>query len=275
MFDTLNEEQINSLQNEVVSERARLRLTRHLRHATRHDDADIIIIWQNRAVNIARNILGLPLYVLDGGQDVYFHPAENAWHNGELELVMRRPNTVQLAETLIDLLNERIILLENVNEILRDDNVSFIFLENGIDGGFNISISAIEEIEEAEEDEHPNIRRLINRMDTLNEQDDFAGALHASASIFETLAKQIVDLESVQDRSLGSFFDRYKNDSALPDAVVDYIQEIFQRRNTEPIAGHGHLEEPGITREDAVLLAEMTKAFVRIERKLFLPEMEL
>jgi len=275
MFDTLNEEQIRSLHNEVVSERARLRLTRHLRHAMRHDEAEIIIIWQNRAINIARNILGLPIYVLDAGEDGYYHPAENAWHNGELELVMRRPDTVQLAETLIDLLNERIILLDNVNAILNDDNVSFTFYEVGHNEGFNILISPLEDIDDAEEDEHPNIRKLINRMDTLNEQNDFAGALHAGASIFETLAKQIVDIETVQNRSLGSFFDRYKNDSALPDAVVDYIQEIFQRRNTEPIAGHGHLEEPEITREDAILLAEMTKAFVRVERKLFTPELDL
>lgn len=275
MFDTLNQEQKRSLNNEVVSERARLRLTRHLRHGTRHEDADINIIWQNRAINIARSILGLPIYVLDGGQDGYYHPSENAWHNGELELVMRRPSTIQLAETLIDLLNENIILMQNVNQILNEDNVSFYFEEIGRDEGYDIVISAVEEIEEAEEDEHPNIRRLINRMDTLNEQEDYSGALLASASIFETLAKQIVDLETVQDESLGGFFERYRNDSNLPEAVVDYIEEIFQRRNTEPTAGHGHLEEPEITREDSILLAEMTKAFVRAERKLFMTELEL
>lgn len=274
MFDTLNQEQKRSLNNEVVSERARKRLTRHLRHGTRHEDSQIQIILQNRAINIARNILGSPIYVLDGGQDGYFHPAENAWHNGELELVMRRPDTIHLAETLIDLLNENIILMPNINQILNEDNVSFYFEDRGRDG-YDIVISAIEEIEEAEEDEHPNIRKLINRMDTLNEQKDYPGALHASASIFETLAKQLIDLETIQDESLGSFFDRYRNDTNLPDAIVDYIDEIFQRRNTEPIAGHGHLEEPEITREDSILLAEMTKAFVRIERRLFVPELEL
>jgi hypothetical protein len=82
-------------------------------------------------------------------------------------------------------------------------------------------------------------------------------------------------LETIQDESLGSFFDRYRNDTNLPEPVVDYINEIFQRRNTEPTAGHGHLEEPDIAKEDSILLAEMTKAFVRAERKLFIPELEL
>jgi hypothetical protein len=185
MFDTLNQEQKGNLSNEVVSERARLRLTRHLRQGTSQESAELTIIWQNKAINIVRNILGLPVYVLDAGDLGFYHPAENAWHNGELELVMRRPNTIQLAETLIDLLNERIIHIQNVNRILNEDNGSFYFEEISMDEGYDIVILPIEDIEEAEEDEHPNIRRLISRMDMLNQEDDYSGALHASASIFK------------------------------------------------------------------------------------------
>ncbi|MNI70589.1 hypothetical protein D3C76_1566470 [compost metagenome] len=110
-------------------------------------------------------------------------------------------------------------------------------------------------------------------MDNDLENDDYPAVLHSSASIFETLAKDVVDIPSVQNSTLASFFERYRNDSGLPSAILDYILLIYKRRNIEPLAGHGNTLEPSVTKQEAIILCEMTKTFVRLERQLSLPEM--
>lgn len=118
---------------------------------------------------------------------------------------------------------------------------------------------------------HVNIHTLIDRMDSDLERGDYASVLHSSASIFETMAKDIVGIPAVQNQTLKSFFDRYRNDSTLPEQILDYIISIYQDRNTEPLSGHGSIQIPTITKQEATVLAEMTKAFVNIEYKLNRP----
>ncbi len=115
---------------------------------------------------------------------------------------------------------------------------------------------------------HPNIQILISRMNDALQRRDYSGVLHASASIFETLAKDIIAIPSVQDQTLKSFFDRYRKDSGLPNAVLDYILEIYDSRNVTPLAGHGSIQTPLISRLEAISLCEMTKAFAKIEYRL-------
>jgi hypothetical protein len=115
---------------------------------------------------------------------------------------------------------------------------------------------------------HSNILILIERMDDALKRDDYPGVLHACANIFETLAKDIVGIPSVQDQTLKSFFERYRKNSTLPDEILDYILSIYDLRSTTPLAGHGSTRIPSISREQAVSLSEMTKAFVNIEYKL-------
>lgn len=115
---------------------------------------------------------------------------------------------------------------------------------------------------------HPNIQILFDRMDDAIRRDDYPGVLHASANIFETLAKDIVGIPSIQDQTLKSFFERYRKDSTLPNEILNYILDIYESRNTTPLAGHGSTRTPSISREVAISLSEMTKAFVRIEYKL-------
>ena len=90
----------------------------------------------------------------------------------------------------------------------------------------------------------------------------------STASIFESLAKEVVGRSTIQDKSLGTFFERYARDSQLPDAIVSYIRTVYEWRNREPLAGHGSLAEPQIRRTDAVMLLEITKAIVRVEKLL-------
>jgi hypothetical protein len=115
---------------------------------------------------------------------------------------------------------------------------------------------------------HANIRLLINRMDDALNRDDYASVLHASASIFETMAKDVVGIPTVQNQTLKSFFDRYRIDSNLPKEILDYILGIYDLRNTTPLAGHGSTQAPAINQESAISLSEMTRAFIRIEYRL-------
>ena len=117
-------------------------------------------------------------------------------------------------------------------------------------------------------DEHPNVRLLIDRMMRALYSFDPAAVLHASASIFETLAKDIIRIDSIKDQPLGSFFERYRKDSNLPKEILDYILSIYNRRNNEPLAGHGSTNDPSITQSEAIVLAELTIALVKIERQL-------
>jgi hypothetical protein len=112
---------------------------------------------------------------------------------------------------------------------------------------------------------HPNIEILLDRMDDALKRGDHSGVLHSSASIFETLAKEIVSDPSVQNRTLKSFFQKYRKESELPTAVLDFILAVYESRNVTPLAGHGSTGTPSISPDVAITLAEMTKAFVRIE----------
>lgn len=268
-FMGLTKVQRQNLEFEVVSERARLLLTRLLRHATNAQSPTVKIVLQNNAINIAHNVLGLPIYVLKA-EDGDYYTSEYGWHNAEIELLMRRPNTPDLVEVLADFIQEGVLNARDANEILENENLSFHFNECGSldDRAVQVKVLSVEEIEESESEEHPNIRLLINRMNSSLDNDDPAGVLHASASIFETLAKDVINIQNVQDQTLASFFERYRKDSELPAEVLDYILNIYKKRNVEPLAGHGSTKPSKITKKEAVILAEMTKAFVRIERQL-------
>ncbi len=116
--------------------------------------------------------------------------------------------------------------------------------------------------------EHPNIAILLERMENALEQEDYSAVLHSCSNIFETMAKDIVKEDTIQDQTLASFFERYRKDSVLSDEILDYILVIYKSRSTTPLAAHGSIEEPTINKNDAITLAEITRAFVRIEYKL-------
>jgi putative lipoic acid-binding regulatory protein len=271
-FLGLKEAEKKKLEFEVISDHSRLKLTRLLRHATRAQSSVVKIVLQNNAINIARNVLGLPIYELEAEDGDYYYPSEYGWHNAEIELAMRRPDTADLVETLADLIQEGVFDTDSVNKILEGDNASFSFSSAGNldDMDVSVTIMSIEEIEELHhvDDDHPNIRLLISRMNSALDSGDNSGVLHASACVFETLAKDIISVESIQNQTLASFFDRYRNESELPNEILDYILTIYKRRNIEPLAGHGSTQTTSIGNKDAVILAEMTRAFVRIERQL-------
>jgi hypothetical protein len=194
---------------------------------------------------------------------------------GELELVMRRPSTAQLVDTLGDMIQMEMLRLDAVNEILADDNVSVRFRSHGFHDNVSVVILTESEMdEEIDQDEHPNIRLLTARMEAAFDSKDYAAVLHTSATIFETLAKLVFSNPTVEGQTLGGIFEGYRERSGLPDAVLDFVLETYQRRNVEPLAGHGATRAPVITAKEAVTLIEMTKMSVRLERRIALQELD-
>lgn len=111
---------------------------------------------------------------------------------------------------------------------------------------------------------HSNITILFDRMDSALERRDYSEVLHASASVFETLAKDVVGI-SVQNQTLGKLFKKYRKYSSLPNEVLDYILEIYKKRNMTPLAGHGSTKLPDVSEDTAIIICELTRAFVQIE----------
>lgn len=268
IIDARTREQIEL---EVISSEARLRLTRVLRRSIRVSELEnshqIELIRINRIVNLANTVLGRSIYTLELG-DWDYEPAEYAWHNGELELLMRRPDTAQLVEVLVDLTEAGCVLIGDVNAILEADG-SGVRLRDG-DDGVEVELTELSDLPETPLSigEHANVRKLVERMDRAMLDRDWSLVLHTGASIFETLAKQVVTNPNIQNQSLGSWFGLYRNHSKLAVPLLDTIESIFKRRNIEPLAGHGSASDPSITEEEAVQIRELTIAFVRMERTL-------
>jgi hypothetical protein len=194
-----------------------------------------------------------------------YEASEVVWHQGEFELVFRRLNAIQFIEYICELVSNDVFEKDEINDMLEKANLSFrLRYERG-----SLSVEVFDCIkDETISNAQSNIRFLVARMDLLMGNNDFPGVLHTSASIFETLAKEIVPLPSVQNQTLKSFFDRYKKDSHLPEVFKTYILEIYDKRNVAPLAGHGSLQMSVISREEATCISELTKSFVRMEYKL-------
>lgn len=57
-------------------------------------------------------------------------------------------------------------------------------------------------------------------------------------------------------------------DLKLPEFLLQHAKDTYDRRNVEPLSGHGSTLPSTITKEDAVVIVELTKTCVRLERKL-------
>ncbi len=264
-----------ALEREVVPSGARLELTRIIRYRCSipegDDDGGIALLRENEFINIANQVMGKPIYVLEGGQWGEYHPAEHAWHHGQRELIMRVPDTTELAEILADYLQRGMMQIPTVNRILRNYNCGFTYEDVGNGDEFKVGIAVTSEDAIPEPDlsqEHPNVRKLVHRMETALADNDYAAVLHAAASVFETLAKDLINNPKVNDQTLGGIFGAFRVASNLPPAILDYIHQIYKDRNSTPLAGHGSVAQPNLDKATAVVLVEFTKFAVRTERSL-------
>jgi hypothetical protein len=264
----------SELEYEVVSDDLRAYLTRRLRDDTRDDDPAIELGRRNAVVNMSRTITGDSIYVLTPDHMGDYYAQEIIWHNGQVELVFRRLSSVELADFLAELVAYDYMDQSDINRALKRAGASFRIESAGFGDKDvpSVTVLSAADVEQSAQaaDAHPNIRVLVTRMDAALERQDYAGVLHASASVFETLAKLVVGLPTLENQTLKAFFSRYRKDSLLPDELLDYIRAVYDARSTTPLAGHGGTCQPSIGLEQATVIAEMTKAFVKIERKLAL-----
>src|SRR5258708_34821954 len=105
----VSSDDIDALDFEVVSQDLKVFLTRELdsklvSYVEVDESPENKIILQNIIVNESRNIAGLSIHVLESDLDGFYHPADQAWHNGEFQLALRRLNTVQFIEAVGELI---------------------------------------------------------------------------------------------------------------------------------------------------------------------------
>ncbi|WP_435204076.1 hypothetical protein [Micromonospora sp. bgisy143] len=221
----------------------------------------------NDIINRARALAGLYPYVLESFDVEDGIALASAWHHGEWNACFRRLGTVEFVELLGELIEDGWIKLEDANALLMEGNASFSYAHKG--STVAVRIIPLTDLEaRADSVSHPNIRVLLGRMNSAAEKRDWSGVLHASSNIFETLAKEVVGTPGVRDKTLGAFIDGYRKSSTLPPPVLDYIHEIYKRRNKEPLAGHGQLDTPTVTEAEAKMLVVMTKAFITFEKEM-------
>ena len=259
----LSEKEKKQLEFEVVSQDLRVFFTRKIERNPAFVKRGLMSM--NWLVNRSRSLRCASAYVLESDSSGGYDDAEYAWHLGEFELSLRRLDTVRFVEMIAEILQHEWLEIKTVNNYLKKESASFRFTQTN--EGIAVDVFSVDQLEKdtPPDEEHPNIRLLVKRMTTGIEHKDFAAVLHASATIFETLAKDIVGIPSVQDQTLGTFFSRYEKDSQLPPELQAKVLATYQSRNKMPLAGHGSTQAPTITEEEAITLAELTKAFVRIE----------
>lgn len=259
----LSDEDKKQLEFEVVSQELRAHLTRLIERTPSFSKHGLVN--QNWLVNRSRTLVGQTIYVLEADDWSGYEDCEYAWHAGEFELALRRLDTPRLIELLCDVILREWLSVEDLNKLLEREGASFRF-RNDL-GELSVEVFSLEQLEEDAplNQEHPNVRLLVKRMTSALDDKDYAAVLHASASVFETLAKDIVGTPGVQNQTLGSFFARYQKDSQLPADLQAKVIAVYEARNKTPLAGHGSTQPPTVTEQEAVTLVELTKAFVRIE----------
>jgi len=263
-YSGLSEDQKDALEFIEFSHKLRLNFTRLLREASNYDTADGRIVRQNAIVNIANNLLGRTLYELVAEDADYYYPSEHGWHFSQIEMIFRVADTWEAVEILADLILGGWIDDQDVNRQMEKFKMPIHYRLSS--GDIYVEVDDFQELKEKDQGEKsPNIKLLVERMNLAIKNQDAPAALHASASIYETLAKEVVGVASVEKETFGGFIDRYKKDSLLPEAIVDYMLEIYKKRNSEPLASHGSTQESKLSIEEAIIFSEFTKAIVKAE----------
>lgn len=260
----LTEDQVKQLEYEVISQEFSIWMTRKL--LIWSEDVEYIeqiISKKNKIINLSRTISGGKIYPLISDDMGGYDQVEYDWHESHFHLICRDLSTIELIEFISHLINFGLFSIKKINSFLVKDNASFRYIMKGNSLSIEIFPSIDTELDEGVH--HPNIRTLVNRMEKALRDKDFSNVLHASASVFETMAKDIVSKPSIQNKSLKSFFNKYRQESTLPNEILDFILKMYEKRNVEPLAGHGSLDKPQLSKEQALTLCEMTKAFVKIE----------
>ncbi len=272
----IRDEDIEKFEKEYISKSFLIFLTRYLEvKLLGQEEVSSLsrILHQNRLINISLQLQERPIYILET-HDEYYEAQEHAWHDGEFKLIFRRLDTFQFVEMLGELIKYQYMDINEVNDLLEKGKLSFRYKSaskssSGLVAKF-LKTSEIEELlkDEGNESYHENVFVLFNRMDAAFKAKDFTLVLSQAASVFELVAKDVIDDKKYDGKTFHSLLKKYKEVSGLPEAAVDYMNKVYIERGRTPLAAHGsRLDVPKMSEKDALTLIEITKAFVKIEYK--------
>lgn len=264
----LSKDDAISLEHEWIPLSAKVQLTRLLdRHCPPDVDPHTRIHYLYQIVNRANNLTENKLFLPDPDQFGDYFPEDVARLESEFMICIRRLNPIQFIEFLATVVEYEYIDINDANIILKEVNSS-VALELDTSGRLSISILPMADKSALDNDANPNLRTLLSRIDRLLNAEDYAGVLFYSAQAIEYISKQIYGSSKIYNQSFGSYVEGYKKKTTLPEPIIDWMLQIYKRRNSEPLAAHGSPLPPSITCEEATLIAEMTKAFIRYESRM-------
>lgn len=261
----LSKDDAISLEYEWIPLSAKAHLIRLLdRYCPPHVNPRTRIPYLQRIANLANNLSERKFFDLDTDQFDDYFPEDVARLETEFMICIRRLNPIQFIEFLGTVVEYEYIDINDANIILKEINSS-VAIELDTTGHLSISILPMADKSALDNDASPNLRTILRRMDSYLNDEDYAAVLLNSAMAIEFISKQIYGSSKIYNQSFGSYFEGYKNKTTLPEPIIDWMLQIYKRRNTEPLASHGSPLPPSITCEEASLIAEMTKAFIRYE----------
>lgn len=261
----LSKDDAISLEYEWIPLSAKAHLIRLLdRYCPPHVNPRTRIPYLQRIVNLANNLSERKFFDLDTDQFDDYFPEDVARLETEFMICIRRLNPIQFIEFLGTVVEYEYIDINDANIILKEINSS-VAIELDTTGHLSISILPMADKSALDNDASPNLRTILRRMDSYLNDEDYAAVPLNSAMAIEFISKQIYGSSKIYNQSFGSYFEGYKNKTTLPEPIIDWMLQIYKRRNTEPLASHGSPLPPSITCEEASLIAEMTKAFIRYE----------
>ena len=264
----LSKDDAISLEYEWIPLSAKAHLIRLLdRYCPPHVNPRTRIPYLQRIVNLANNLSERKFFDLDTDQFDDYFPEDVARLETEFMICIRRLNPIQFIEFLGTVVEYEYIDINDANIILKEINSS-VAIELDTTGHLSISILPMADKSALDNDASPNLRTILRRMDSYLNDEDYAAVLLNSAMAIEFISKQIYGSSKIYNQSFGSYFEGYKNKTTLPEPIIDWMLQIYKRRNTEPLASHGSPLPPSITCEEASLIAEMTKAFIRYESRM-------
>jgi hypothetical protein len=251
-------ENAESYDEEVIFRNTLLGLQRRLRSWVDDDLYRAI-----RVINLSHHITGEPVYYVP--EELADVADQTTFENirSMVELVFVGITTRQSIEVIGDFITEGIFDCKEINSLLEQNRQSIRFEIDSKKSILRVHLLPESDITEESSDEIPNVRTLFDRMKDAFEREDYGAVLHTSASVFETLMKDQLQL-SRNGGTLDSMIEPYSRVLHLPDEIRAYMKKQYVERNRTPLAGHGSVESPNISKQEAIVIIEMTRMIVRL-----------
>lgn len=249
----------SAIDDEFISRGMKLSFIRLLRWKNGND-----FLRSIESLNIAHQVLGKVIVEIPlSDESVFYDSITGASVRSMIEGIVAGISAREYFEIVGDFICEGIFTLDEVNKMLEknDSSVRYYLKDETLKISFSYKEDSADEI-----DRVANVGTLFNRIESAMERADYAEVLHASASIFETIMRDVMNIPGNKMTFDSMMKNGFKEKSGLPEWVTDQMNKIYIDRGRKPIAAHGAVEEPGLTRRDAMEIVEFTKMVVKMQR---------